>query len=59
MNILFILLKFPIYGGVEQVSITLANALQEKGYNIHFLSQEGEKKELLKKITSSYQIFLC
>lgn len=57
MNILFILLKFPIYGGVEQVSITLANALQEKGYNIHFLSQEGEKKELLKKLHPRIRYF--
>lgn len=68
MNILFLLNWFPIYGGVEKITILLASALQKK-YKIHILSQKGNAVELLellhpnvvccvfpddKKIDSSY-----
>ena len=47
MNILFFLKQFPLYGGVERITITLASALQQRGYNVYIMSERGEAEELL------------
>ena len=47
MNILFFLRQFPLYGGVERITITLASALQQRGYNVFIMSEKGESEELL------------
>lgn len=57
MNILFFLRKFPIYGGVERMTINLASILNQKGYNIYIISQKGEADELLSELSSNIKLF--
>lgn len=47
MNILFLLEKFPLYGGVEKITIILSSALQKRGHHLVILSSKGDAYELL------------
>lgn len=50
MKIAFILDRFPQNGGVERVTITLANALSNIGIAITIISKIGDKLELLDEL---------
>lgn len=56
MNILFFLHKFPVYGGVERMTINLVSALNQKGYNIYIISQKGEAEELLSDLSPDIKL---
>lgn len=55
MNILFLIGKYPNYGGTEKITTFLANHFSTEGYKIHIASFEQPfpelEKELDKKIT--------
>lgn len=57
MNILFFLRKFPTFGGVEKITITLASALQREGFNVSIISEKGEANELLYELDSNIKCY--
>lgn len=57
MNVVFLLDRFPQNGGVERVTITLANALSHKGIAILIISKIGDKPELFDELHTSIKYF--
>lgn len=55
MKIAFILDRFPQNGGVENITIKLANEFVKIGYNIMILSLVGDKLEMLSDLNPKVQ----
>lgn len=51
MNILFFLYKFPIYGGVERMTISLANLCSENGHKVYIISERGNAEDMLSDLS--------
>lgn len=57
MKILFLIHRYPGYGGIETVTTVLANYFKEIGYDINIMSYAQENEELLKKLNSRVGFF--
>lgn len=56
MNILFLIGKYPSYGGTEKVTTVLANAFRSKSYRVCIASFEQSKPELLKELNKDIKL---
>lgn len=57
MNILFIIGKYPNYGGTERMTTILANSLAKRGHCIHIASFEQPKPELAEELDRKTQLY--
>lgn len=55
-NIIFLLGKYPSFGGTEKVTTVVANSLFKKGYGIHIVSFEQTNPELLKELDKGIKL---
>jgi len=57
MNILFLIGKYPGYGGTEKVTTVLANAFTKKGYQVSIASFEQPAPDLISELKSGIDLF--
>lgn len=57
MNILFVLGKYPNYGGVETVTTVLSNRFISLGYSVSIVSFEQPIPELINNLNNSVKLF--
>lgn len=56
MNILF-LLRSVGFGGVEVVSVTLANMLKKKGHNVSVFAREFREKNISQRLSANIHVY--
>jgi len=56
MNILFLIGKYPSYGGTEKVTTVLANAFTQKGLRVHIASFEQPVPDLQSELHSNIRL---
>lgn len=56
MKIAFLLDRFPLNGGVERVTIDLANSFIAHGLEIFIISKIGDKPELLAQLSNNVKV---
>ena len=56
MKIAFLLDRFPLNGGVERVTIDLANSFIAHGLEIFIISKIGNKPELLEQLSNNVKV---
>lgn len=56
MRIAFLLDRFPQNGGVERVTIDLANSFIISGLEVFIISKIGDKQELLEQLSNNVKV---
>lgn len=57
MNIAFFINKFPSIGGVESVTVSLANCFQGKGHKVSIISFEQEDDSILNDLDENIRLY--